>query len=108
MAIRSAELTPEDPSKVDASRVRQMSIMTMSGLDKKTELAQGRWFADSLGSDDTVEAVMMEEAMYRKRCSYWRCLRISGLQRIEHYAPCQNCGGIQAAQRYRSLLVSGA
>ncbi len=65
MAIRSAELTPEDPSKVDASRVRQMSLMTMSGLDKKTELAQGRWFADSLGSDDTVEAVMMEEAMYR-------------------------------------------
>ena len=35
------------------------------GLDKKTELTQGRWFADSVGDDDTVEAVMMEEAMYR-------------------------------------------
>ncbi|BBH21179.1 hypothetical protein Back11_25240 [Paenibacillus baekrokdamisoli] len=65
MAIRSAELTPEDPSKVDPSRVRQMALVTMSGLDKKTELAQGRWFTDAIGADDTVEAVMMEEAMYR-------------------------------------------
>jgi putative ABC transport system permease protein len=67
MSIRSTEIFPEDPSKVDASRVRQMALMTMSGLDKKAELMQGRWFADSVSDegDGTVEAVMMEEAMYR-------------------------------------------
>ncbi|QHT60385.1 FtsX-like permease family protein [Paenibacillus lycopersici] len=65
LAIRSGELTPVDPSKVDASRARTMAIGTMDGLDKKAELTQGRWFADAVGDDDTVEAVMMEEAMYR-------------------------------------------
>ncbi|MBM7565750.1 putative ABC transport system permease protein [Paenibacillus sacheonensis] len=64
-SIRSSELTPEDPTKVDASRARTMALGSMSGLDKKAELTQGRWFADSVSSDDTVEAVMMEEAMYR-------------------------------------------
>ncbi|MFD0715175.1 FtsX-like permease family protein [Paenibacillus sp. GCM10027626] len=65
MMIRSTEITPEDPTKVDPSRVRQMSIMSMSGLDKKSELAQGRWFNDKIEADGTIEAVMMEEAMYR-------------------------------------------
>ncbi|AZN40563.1 ABC transporter permease [Paenibacillus albus] len=64
-SIRSAELTPEDPTKVDASRVRTMALTAMSGLDKKVEMTQGRWYADSIGEDDTVEAVMLEEAMYR-------------------------------------------
>ncbi|QHW30338.1 ABC transporter permease [Paenibacillus rhizovicinus] len=65
LSIRSAELTPEDSTKVDASRVRKMALGTMDGLDKKAELTQGRWFADSVSDDDTVEAVLMEEAMYR-------------------------------------------
>ncbi|MBO7743924.1 ABC transporter permease [Paenibacillus sp. MWE-103] len=65
LAIRSADLTPVDPSKVDASRARTMAITTMTGLDKKAELTQGRWFKDAVGDGDTVEAVMMEEAMYR-------------------------------------------
>ncbi|WP_219836387.1 ABC transporter permease [Paenibacillus sp. R14(2021)] len=65
LSIRSGELTPEDPTKVDASRVRTMALTTMAGLDKKSELTQGRWFADAVGDNDTVEAVIMEEAMYR-------------------------------------------
>ncbi|MCQ6558228.1 ABC transporter permease [Paenibacillus mendelii] len=65
MMIRSTEIAPEDPSKVDPSRVRQMSLMTLSGLDKKSEISQGRWFKDEIGADETFEAVMMEEAMYR-------------------------------------------
>lgn len=64
-SIRSAELTPVDPNKVDASRVRTMALTSMNGLDKKVELTQGRWFKDAIGDDDSVEAVMMEEAMYR-------------------------------------------
>ena len=48
-SIRSAEVTPEDPTKVDAGRNRQLSIMTMSGLEKKTELTQGRWFVNAEG-----------------------------------------------------------
>ncbi|MBW7457085.1 ABC transporter permease, partial [Paenibacillus sepulcri] len=65
LAIRSADITPEDPTKVDASRSRQMSLTSMSGLEDKSELTQGRWFADAVGDDDVVEAVIMEEAMYR-------------------------------------------
>ncbi|SEN13913.1 ABC transporter permease [Paenibacillus sp. OV219] len=64
-SIRSAELTPVDPTKVDASRVRKMALTAMSGLDKKVELTQGRWYTDSALADDTVEAVMMQEAMYQ-------------------------------------------
>ncbi|GGG09946.1 ABC transporter permease [Paenibacillus abyssi] len=65
LSIRSAEVMPEDPTKVDASRVRQMSIITMSDLQEKAELTQGRWFAETEGSGDMLEAVIMEEGMYR-------------------------------------------
>jgi len=65
LAIRSADISPEDPTKVDASRSRQMALTSMSGIEDKTELTQGRWYTDAVGEDDTVEAVIMEEAMYR-------------------------------------------
>ncbi|GFN30432.1 ABC transporter permease [Paenibacillus xylaniclasticus] len=66
-SIRSTEVVPVDVTKVDPSRVRQMSLTTMSGLKDKVEVTQGRWFKDnaSLGEGDTIEAVMLEEAMYR-------------------------------------------
>lgn len=64
-SIRGAEVVPEDPSKVDASRIRQMTIMTMADLEAKTELTQGRWFKNTEGTDDVLEAVMLEEGMYR-------------------------------------------
>lgn len=64
-SIRSSEVVPEDPSKVDAGRNRQLTIMSMSGLEKSTELTQGRWFVNSEGDGTVFEAVMFEEAMYR-------------------------------------------
>ncbi|MFF2093492.1 ABC transporter permease [Paenibacillus sp. NPDC058174] len=63
-SIRSADVIPEDPSKVDASRSRQLTMMSMSGLKDKVELAQGRWFVDA-PSDGIIETVMFEEAMFR-------------------------------------------
>lgn len=64
-SIRSAEVVPEDPSKIDAGRTRQMTLMSMTGLEENTELAQGRWFVNAEGDGELLEAVMFEEAMYR-------------------------------------------
>lgn len=64
-SIRSTEVVPEDSTKVDAGRNRQLTIMTMSGLEANTELTQGRWFVNAEGDGDLLEAVMFEEAMYR-------------------------------------------
>jgi len=64
-SIRSAETAPVDPTKVDASRVRQMTIVTMSGLEEKVEMAQGRMYNDTAADDGVIEAVMLEEALYR-------------------------------------------
>ncbi|OMF22744.1 ABC transporter permease [Paenibacillus sp. FSL H8-0548] len=64
-SIRSAEVVPEDATKVDAGRNRQLTIMTMSELEANTELAQGRWFVNAAGDEGLLEAVMFEEAMYR-------------------------------------------
>ncbi|MFC4778430.1 FtsX-like permease family protein [Paenibacillus sp. GCM10023252] len=64
-SIRGAEVVPEDPTKVDASRNRQLTIMSMTKLQEKTELTQGSWYSEA-GLDGVVlEAVMLEEAMYR-------------------------------------------
>lgn len=64
LSIRGTEVVPVDSTKVDASRMRQLTLMAMSGLNKQTELMQGRWFADGEGGD-VLEAVMLEEAMFR-------------------------------------------
>jgi len=64
-SIRGSEVVPVDPSKVDPSRTRQLTLMTMTGLKDKAELAQGRWYGDGAGSGDVLEAVMLEEAMFR-------------------------------------------
>ncbi|WP_223066397.1 ABC transporter permease [Paenibacillus caui] len=63
-SIRNTEVSPEDPTKVDASRTRTMSIMSMSGLKDHVEFTNGKLFADQ-GEDGVIEAVMMEEGMYR-------------------------------------------
>jgi putative ABC transport system permease protein len=65
LTIRSTDVTPEDPSKVDASRSRKMALSAFSGLKEQADLAGGRWFADRADSDGTLQAVMMEEAMFR-------------------------------------------
>ncbi|QAY65448.1 ABC transporter permease [Paenibacillus protaetiae] len=64
-SIRSADVVPEDSSKVDASRSRQLTITSMTGLQDKVELTQGKWYSETAGSDGTLEAVLLEEAMYR-------------------------------------------
>jgi putative ABC transport system permease protein len=64
-SIRSSEIVPEDPTKVDAGRTRQVTLMSMSGIDNNTELAQGKWFVSGEGDGKVIEAVMFEEAMYR-------------------------------------------
>ncbi|WP_059052211.1 ABC transporter permease [Paenibacillus senegalimassiliensis] len=64
-AIRGTEVFPEDPTKVDASRTRTMSILSMSGLAEHISLSGGQLFSDSV-NDNMVEALMLEEAMYRQ------------------------------------------
>ncbi|WP_424768317.1 ABC transporter permease [Paenibacillus sp. sgz302251] len=64
-SIRSSEVVPEDTTKVDAGRTRQLTMMSMSGLENNTELVQGRWFVNAEGDGELLEAVMFEEAMYR-------------------------------------------
>ncbi|MGG4141738.1 ABC transporter permease [Paenibacillus algorifonticola] len=65
LSLRGADVVPEDPTKVDASRTRQMTLMSMTELEGKTEIMQGRWFTDKVDKDGVMEAVMLEEAMYR-------------------------------------------
>ncbi|MFD2116193.1 ABC transporter permease [Paenibacillus yanchengensis] len=64
-SLRGANVKPEDPSKVDAGRNRQFSIASMTGMQDKVELVQGQWYSDQLASDGTVEAVLLEEALFR-------------------------------------------
>lgn len=65
-SIRGTEVYPEDPTKVDASRTRTMGISTMSGLKDRVSVTGGQLFSDSAGGGTAVEAVMLEEAMYRQ------------------------------------------
>ncbi|MCU6709436.1 ABC transporter permease [Paenibacillus sp. J5C_2022] len=64
-SIRSSEVVPEDPSKVDAGRNRLLSLQAMSGLKEEVEIVQGQWYKDGAGDKGLIEAVMLEEAMYR-------------------------------------------
>ncbi|REK76279.1 ABC transporter permease [Paenibacillus paeoniae] len=64
-SIRSADVVPEDPTKVDAGRNRQLTLMSLSELKDHTEIVQGRWFENGSGKSDLIEAVMLEEAMFR-------------------------------------------
>jgi putative ABC transport system permease protein len=65
LMLRSSEESPEDPKTVDASRTRKFTLAAFSGLKEQAELAGGKWFADRAESDGTLQAVMMEEAMFR-------------------------------------------
>ena len=65
LMLRAAEVYPEDPTKVDASRTRKLTIASLGGLKEQTEAAGGQWFSDQADSDGTIQAVMMEEALFR-------------------------------------------
>ncbi|MFD3269046.1 ABC transporter permease [Paenibacillus dendritiformis] len=62
--LRTAEVYPVDPTKVDASRVRSMTLGSLSDLDDKVEWTNGKLYGDG-ESGGVIEAVMLEEAMYR-------------------------------------------
>ncbi len=64
-SIRSGDVVPEDPTKVDAGRNRQLTLMSLTDLQSHAELAQGQWYSDKAGDGDILEAVMMEEALFR-------------------------------------------
>ncbi|MEK8129780.1 ABC transporter permease [Paenibacillus filicis] len=63
-SIRGSQVSPEDPSKVDASKRRQMTLLAQSGLKEQVELTQGSWFGEQ-PQNGTIEVVMFEEALYR-------------------------------------------
>ncbi|CAM3725007.1 FtsX-like permease family protein [Cohnella lubricantis] len=65
LTIRSADVTPEDPEKVDASRARKLALASFGELEDHAELAGGKMYADRAAADGTIQAVMMEEAMFR-------------------------------------------
>ncbi|GAA0135853.1 hypothetical protein YSY43_26930 [Paenibacillus sp. YSY-4.3] len=64
-SIRTSEVYPQDPTKVDASRKRAMSIVSMSGLPEHISLSNGKAFSDQV-EDGYIEALMLEEAMFRQ------------------------------------------
>lgn len=63
-SLRSVEVNPEDPTKVDASRRRTMSIASMSGLPEHVSLTGGKLFNEK-SSGEIIEALILDEAMYR-------------------------------------------
>ncbi|CAG7605105.1 hypothetical protein PAESOLCIP111_00773 [Paenibacillus solanacearum] len=64
LSIRGTQLSPDDPSKVDPSKRRQMTLFAQSGLKDEVELTQGTWYKDQ-PQGGVFEAVIHEEAMYR-------------------------------------------
>ncbi|TBL78361.1 ABC transporter permease [Paenibacillus thalictri] len=63
-SIRGSQISPEDPSKVDPSKRRQMTIVAQPDLNEHIELANGQLPSDKL-QNGIVEAIIHEEAMYR-------------------------------------------
>lgn len=64
MSIRSAQVTPTDPSKTDPSKRRQMTVSAMSELDGHTEITFGQKPKDTI-QNGVIEALVLEEAMFR-------------------------------------------
>lgn len=63
-SIRSTEISPVDSTKVDASRVRTMTLSSLSDLGTQTEVSLGSMYSDNMNGD-TLDVVILEEAMYR-------------------------------------------
>ncbi|MDF2927360.1 MAG: permease component [Paenibacillaceae bacterium] len=64
MSIRGTQVTPVDPTKTDPSKKRQMSLSTMTDLDKHVEITYGQTYSDSI-KNGVLEAMVLEEAMFR-------------------------------------------
>lgn len=63
-ALRATAVTPVDPSSVDASRRRNMSMQSMNEISEYIELVNGGMYADEM-ADNVIEAIVYEEALYR-------------------------------------------
>lgn len=64
-SLRASEIYPEDPTKVDASRTRTMSLLSMNNLKDHITITNGKLYNDA-PQDNVIEAMMLEEAMYRQ------------------------------------------
>jgi putative ABC transport system permease protein len=64
-ALRSAEVVPEDPTQVDASRSRKMTLMSLDDIGAHVEQVSGEPAPDQVDADGTIRAVMLEEALFR-------------------------------------------
>lgn len=63
-SIRGAQITPDDPKKVDASKRRQMTIGSIEGMKDHIEMTSGQPAAET-PQNGIIEAVVYDEAMYR-------------------------------------------
>jgi putative ABC transport system permease protein len=65
LTLRSAELRPEDPATVDASKRRQMAVAAMPGLMDHADLISGQTMSAALGEGGLIDAVVYEEGAFR-------------------------------------------
>ncbi|MBN3525993.1 ABC transporter permease [Paenibacillus apiarius] len=63
-SLKATEVYPVDPTKVDASRVRTMTLSSLTGLDERVEWSLGKPYEDG-ETNGMLQVVMLEEAMYR-------------------------------------------
>ncbi|MCM3337115.1 FtsX-like permease family protein [Paenibacillus sp. MER TA 81-3] len=63
-SLKATEVSPVDPTKVDASRVRTMTLSSLTGLDEQVEWSLGKPYEDG-EANGVLQVVMLEEAMYR-------------------------------------------
>ncbi|WP_433946169.1 ABC transporter permease [Paenibacillus sp. SN-8-1] len=63
-SIRGTEVYPEDPSKVDASRTRSMTLAAMSGLKDQIDITKGKLPGEKR-ADGVIEVMMLEDGMYQ-------------------------------------------
>jgi putative ABC transport system permease protein len=63
-SVRGAQLSPVDPSRVDPSKRRQMTLTSAYNLKDQSELTRGAWYSDKI-EGGVIEAVVLEEAMFR-------------------------------------------
>jgi putative ABC transport system permease protein len=62
--IKGVQLSPTDPTKVDPSKRRQMTLTSLSGLKDQVEWSMGQMAIDKT-ENGVIEAVVLEEALYR-------------------------------------------
>lgn len=63
-SLYSTEVYPVEPTQVDVSRVRMMTLSTMTNMPDNIQWSQGKAYSDR-EQDEVLEVVMLEEAMYR-------------------------------------------